>query len=72
VKRFALELPVMRRRLRAAHGRELSNGRVRKRSPFAGCAPSEHCGLCESQRMDARQTRRRERYEGRDAARVAE
>jgi hypothetical protein len=67
MKRFAVEIRVMRRRLRAAHvfGRELTTGRVRKSSPFAGCAPSQHCGLCEAERTDRAQSRRRERYAAR-------
>ena len=64
MRRFAVEIPVMRRRLRAAHGfgRELTKGRVRKRSPFASCAPSQHCPLCQCNRFEAHQSRRRERY----------
>lgn len=67
MKRFAVELPVMRRRLVAAagYGRPLTKGRVRKSSPFVGCAPSKHCPLCQCERREDRSARRRQRYAAR-------
>jgi hypothetical protein len=67
MKRFHIELAVMRRRLRDARGfgRPLSRGHVRKRSPFNGCSPNQHCGLCNLERSEAKRARRSDRQAAR-------
>lgn len=73
MNRWHREWAVMARRSRQARGfgREpKGRGQFRKLSPFGGCAPSCHCGMCEAERTGIRAENRRARYAGRTEART--
>ena len=78
MKRFQMDRPVMVKRWRMEwekHGRDFGNchcgagmGTMRKHRPNEAHSPGK-CGLCDLERIWARQARRRVRYAGRGECR---
>ena len=82
MKRFQMDRPVMVKRWRREwinHGRNFGNchcglgiGTMRKHRPNESHSPNQHCSVCECERSEARQKRRKERYSGKRLARLIE